>query len=414
VNFDCDVVIVGGGMVGATFAALLAGATDRLRIAVVEPRPPPPFDADAGTGLRVSALSAASTRVLGAGGVWRAIAGHRISPFREMRVWDAASDPRGPEAIHFDAAELGEAALGHIVENDLTQWVLWQRLEELSDVRLLSPARIAGLELGARRAVVELDDGSRLRAALVVGADGGMSRSRALAGIGTQGREYGQRAVVTHIATEHPHCETAWQRFLPDGPLALLPLSDGRVSIVWSTTPAHAERLLALAAPAFDEAVTEASGGVLGQVSDCGPRAAFPLTLRYADRYTCMRFALVGDAAHTIHPLAGQGVNLGLLDAAALAEVTLDALAAGQDPGEGRSLRRYERWRKGENLAAGTGIDVIAQLFRQRNPAVRGARRLGLRLVNRAPLVKNELVKRAIGLTGDLPRCARPGHEPAA
>jgi len=153
---------------------------------------------------------------------------------------------------------------------------------------------------------------------------------------------------------------------------------------------------------------------VLGEVTGCGPRGSFPLTLRYVERYTGTRFALVGDAAHTVHPLAGQGVNLGFLDAAALAEVTHDAVAGGQDPGEYRSLRRYERWRKGENLFAAAGIDAIGRLFRQRDSATRGARRVGLRLVNRAPLVKNELVKRAMGLTGDLPRFARPGHEPAA
>lgn len=413
-NHDYDVVVVGGGMVGAALACLLGHATGRLRIAVLEPRIPPSLDTGAEVGLRVSALSLASTRVLQAAGVWAEICTRRVSPYRAMHVWDAASHADGPEAIHFDAADLGEAALGHIVENDLVQWSLWQRLCTLPGVELLCPASLAGLEFGDRRVVATLEDGRRLGAALVVGADGGMSRSRALAGIGTQAKDYQQTAVVTHIATETSHRETAWQRFLPDGPLALLPLADQRCSIVWSTTPAHARHLSALEPRDFCHALTEASARVLGDVTGCGPRGSFPLTLRYVERYTDSRFALVGDAAHTVHPLAGQGVNLGFLDAAALAEVTHDAVAAGQDPGEQRSLRRYERWRKGENLFAATGIDAIGRLFRQRDPATRGVRRLGLRLVNGTPLVKNELVKRAMGLTGDLPRFARPGHGPAA
>jgi 2-octaprenylphenol hydroxylase len=204
--------------------------------------------------------------------------------------------------------------------------------------------------------------------------------------------------------------QTAWQRFLPDGPVALLPLADGKSSVVWSTAPEHARRLTESDTESFLEELTDATESVLGRITGTGPRFAFPLRMQSARSYISGRAALIGDAAHTVHPLAGQGVNLGLLDAGALAEVVIDAIDSGRDAGEFRVLRRYERWRKGENLAAAHGIDAIGRLFRQTGPVAGALRRAGVALVNETPLLKNEIVRRAMGISGDLPRFARPSE----
>lgn len=404
---DADLLVVGGGMVGAALACLLGRGDTGLSVCVLEAGREARWQPGASYDLRVSAISRASGRILEAAGAWSAIAGGRVSPYREMRVWDARGGAEGPGAIHFDAAELGEPELGHIVENALVQQALRDAARRLPGVRWIAGAKVTGLDLGGRAARVELEDARALSGRLVVAADGARSATRELAGIETRGWDYEQRAVVTHVATAKPHRETAWQRFLPTGPLAFLPLADGRSSIVWSTRPEHAAELLEMDAEAFCAALTEASDGVLGTVADCAERAGFPLGLRYAREYCRPRLALVGDAAHAVHPLAGQGVNLGFLDAAALAEVLAGAVGREEDPGSLAVLRRYARWRKGENLAAQFGFDLLARLFAG-DPPVRGAvRRIGLSLVNHTPMVKNELVRRAMGLKGDLPRVAR-------
>jgi len=406
---DFDVVVIGAGMVGAATAGLLVSGNDRLRVGLVEAREPTAPDPGAANfpGLRVSAISRASQRILEVCSVWDALQDAGVSAYREMHVWDADAEPFGHGSIHFDSAELGLSCLGHIVDNGLIQWTLWRGLLAHPRVAVHCPARLTELELDEDRALLRLDNGQRLKASLVVGADGSGSPSRKLAGVEVDGKSYQQSAVVSHIRTEESHRETAWQRFLANGPIGILPLQDGRCSIVWSTTPEHAESLCAVEQSDFQQQVTEASGSVLGAVIDSGPRASFPLRLQHARNYTATRFALVGDAAHTVHPLAGQGVNLGFLDAAALAEVALDAMEAGRDPGERPVLRRYERWRKGENLLAAGSIDAIGRLFLGRNTTVASIRRLGLSLVNGAPMVKNELIRRAMGLAGDLPRFAR-------
>jgi len=243
-----------------------------------------------------------------------------------------------------------------------------------------------------------------LRARLLVGADGARSRVREHAGIRTSGWSYEQKGIVATVRTELPHRETAWQRFLPTGPLALLPLSDGRVSLVWSTSPERAAELVAMTSDEFAQAVTEASAGVLGRLVPDAGRASFPLRLLHAVDYTRPRLALVGDAAHGVHPLAGQGVNLGFMDCAALVEVTGDALAEGGDPGEARSLRRYERWRKAENLPAMALMDGLQRLFSNDDPMLSWARRTGLFLADRAAPLKRVLIERAMGLAGEIPR----------
>ncbi len=411
---DFDVIVIGAGMVGSSLACLLAQEPGDLSLAVIDARESTPFDEGTDYRPRVSAISRASTRVLEACGVWPQIAASRASPYRSMYVWDGAYPADQAGAIRFESAEIGEPELGHIVENELIEHCLRERLKVTPGVQVFCPGEASGLVFSERGALVDLTDGATLRARLVVGADGSASPSRTMAGIEASGHEYGQSAVVCHVRTEKPHGETARQRFLPDGPLALLPLADGRSSIVWSTTPEQAAGLIAMGDAAFLEELTRAADNVLGEVTETSRRFAFPLRIQSASHYVRERYALVGDAAHTVHPLAGQGVNLGFLDAAALAEVVLDALVDDRDPGERRVLRRYERWRKGENLLAASSIDAIGQLFLRQEPAAQAVRRAGMALVNRAPLVKNEIVRRAMGITGDLPRFARPPLENSA
>lgn len=400
-NRDCDIVIIGAGMVGATLAAILGSAG--LRVAVVEAAMPRLDWPEGSVDLRVSALTAASERIFSEMGLWPALQSLGVSPFRDMRVWDAT----GSGEIHFSCADIGEPRLGHIVENRVIQRVLFETLQQEPQVRICCPAIVERIETTPGAVTVVLADGTRLDAALVVGADGANSRTRTLAGIGVTGRSYDQKAVVTTVATELPHQATAWQRFVPDGPLAFLPLRDGRCSIVWSTRPGHADALVEVAADSFMRELAEAFEHRLGAVTAIDARATFPLRLLHARRYIARRLALIGDAAHAIHPLAGQGVNLGLLDAAALAEVVLDAVAAGRDPGAESTLRRYERWRKGDNLFMMLGMDGLERLFGAQSSPVRLARNLGLNLTDSLPPVKNYLIQQAMGLSGDLPRLAR-------
>jgi len=398
---DFDVVVVGGGMVGACLAALLDAdrRLGEMRIALVEPNAPSPPD-EGTLDLRVSALSRASQRILAHAGAWTGIEAH-VCPYSDMVVWDAASRPDARDALHFSAAETGEPDLGCIVENRRVQWALLESPRLRGTTRLR--AALEALEFDETAAHVTLSDGRRLRCSFVVGADGGQSRTRALSGIGRAGWAYGQTALVAHLRSERPHRDTAWQRFLPDGPLALLPLADGRVSLVWTTTAAEAGSLLALEPADFSRRVTEASGPVLGRLDLDSERAGFPLALWHAREYVRARLALVGDAAHTIHPLAGQGVNLGFLDCAALAEVLGDAVAAGSEPFGLRSLRRYERWRRSENALMLGATDTINNLFRQKSVALATVRRLGLSVVAGQALLRRGLVQRALGLAGDLP-----------
>lgn len=402
---DFDAIIVGGGMVGTCLAALLAReeALAGWRIALVDPVGAQRPD-DANLDLRVSALSRASERILAAARAWDAIAPH-ASPYSEMVVWDAASTPQRPDAVRFSAAQTAEPNLGHIVENLRVQWALHESplLRGVTEVR----SGLSGLEIDDSAARLTLADGRRLSCQLVIGADGSQSIARQLAGIGRSGWTYDQTAVVAHLQTENPHRATAWQRFLPSGPLAFLPLRDGRVSLVWSTRPEEAASLQDASAEEFGERVTAASDRVLGRVTLASGRAAFPLALWHAREYVRPRLALVGDAAHTIHPLAGQGVNLGFLDCAGLVQVLAAAAARNEDLHELRVLRRYERWRRSENALVLATCDTLNRLFTEKSVAVAAIRRLGLALVTRQPLLRRTLVERALGLAGDAPALAR-------
>jgi 2-octaprenylphenol hydroxylase len=399
---DFDVAIVGGGIVGPVVAALLAAneRTSQWRVALVERNEPRRPDSER-IDLRVSAISRASQRILEVSGAWAGVAGD-AAPYAEMVVWDAASRHDASDALRFSAAETGEPDLGAIVENVRLQWAL----VEAPHVRRATHLRagLEQLEVTPDHVRLDLSDRRTVRAALVIGADGGQSRTRELAQIDRVGRDYDQAAVVAHLRTGKPHAETAWQRFLPSGPLALLPLRDGRVSTVWTTDPGTARELCEAPAAEFSARITVASDGVLGSLDVDTERASFTLGRWQAAAYCQPRVVLVGDAAHTIHPLAGQGANLGLLDAAALVEVLGDAVAADEDWAGMRVLRRYERWRRSENTLVLGLTDGLNRLFADTHDMTSAFRRFGLGLVARQLWLRRVLIERALGVAGEVPR----------
>jgi 2-polyprenylphenol 6-hydroxylase len=395
-----DLLIVGGGMVGSALGCAMAEAGfDVSLLEMREPQRSWPADE---VDLRVSALTRASQRILENLQVWARMTEMHVSPYSQMEVWDAGGNGR----IHFNAADIGEANLGHIVENRVTQLALWERLESLPNVQLYFPESVQELYLGAVPEVI-LQNGQRLHAQLVVAADGRDSQIRQMADIATQGWDYDQHAIVATIKPEKFHQQTAWQRFMKTGPLAFLPIDDGRCSIVWSTSPSHADKLMALDDAAFCQALTQASESVLGEIQGIGPRGVFPLRLEHAERYIGPGLALIGDAAHAMHPLAGQGVNLGLMDAMTLADVLVDARKAGRKIGSVANLRRYERARKGSNIAMLGAMDGFKRLFSNDVIPLKLLRNLGLNLADRSGFLKQQLVRRAMGLAGERPRLAR-------
>lgn len=413
---DFGIVVIGGGLVGACTAALAAAspAFANMRIALVESQPPSMPPPERGVDLRVSAFSRASERILESFGAWSLIAPSHRSPYSDMVVWDAAGKPRGSASIEFSASNSSEPNLGHILENRRVLWAIYSARAFRDRVTLLQ-GQLTSLDVDAERVELTLGDGRRYTTQLAVGSDGSDSVSRQLAGIDTTGRDYEQAAFVTHVKTELSHRQTAWQRFLPDGPIAFLPLADGRSSIVWTTNPAHAQTLVGSSPEQVEGELEAAIDGVLGKVTIDADRAAFPLRVMHARTYCTERFVLVGDAAHTVHPLAGQGVNLGLLDSAALLEVLSEALAHGatnESFCERRVLRKYERWRKSENTLALGFIDGLNRLFARGPGAAASVRRWGLDLVDRTAPLKRFLMSRAMGTAGELPRLARASHQP--
>ncbi|HEX6834884.1 MAG TPA: UbiH/UbiF/VisC/COQ6 family ubiquinone biosynthesis hydroxylase [Rudaea sp.] len=386
-----DVAIVGAGMVGAALA--LALAREGFDVALVESRAPAPWQREDEVDLRVVALAPSSIALFERLDVWTSIAAARACAYRRMHVWDALA----PGALTFDAADDGLASLGSIVENRLIQHVLWQAVERDARISLRCPACVLATEASDAVRTLELEDGSRIAARLVVAADGADSALRTLAGIATHDRDYVQRAVVAHVGTERPHESTAWQRFLPEATLAFLPLADGRSSIVWSAPQAEAERLLALDEAAFRAELGSAFDFRLGPITSTTARAAFPLRLKLADRYVAPRFALVGDAAHVVHPLAGQGVNLGLRDVDELCGVLVDARTARRDIASETALRRYERRRRSDNAIAARSFDAIQRVFGASSLPLATLRGAGLELVDRIAPLKRLFARHAAG-----------------
>lgn len=385
---DCNVAIVGAGLVGASLAAALGRAGVEVVLVEAAPPPAPGPDWDA----RIYAISPGSRDFLAELGAWDGVDARRIQPVARMAIFGDLADSR----LEFSAYDAGVASLASIVESSRLAHALWQRLDGIASVRRIAPGRCAGLAVDAERAALALEGGETVRAELVVGADGARSWVRRAAGLAARAAGYGQLGVVANFATAAPHDATAYQWFRPDGVLAWLPLPGNRMSMVWSTADAHARELLDLHAGDLARRVAEAGGAALGALELVTPAQGFPLQRMAAESMIAPRIALIGDAAHVVHPLAGQGVNLGFGDARALARA-LAQREPFRDCGDRTVLRRYERSRAEAILAMRSVTDALARLFAAGGAGVARARNLGLRLTDRSALVKNLLVARAIG-----------------
>ena len=405
-NLRFDITIIGAGIAGSALAGVLSG--HGLSIALVEGQPlagaATAMESEAESTVssfdaRVSALTPNSQSLLSSIGAWDGIAAQRVCPYRHMTVWDAD----GTGVIEFDCADVSVPELGHIVENRVIVNALLDRVCNAKDITVFNPARLAAcsvLESGGCQ--VELEDGRSFLTRLLVAADGALSKVRTILEFETREWDYGHRAIVATVQVEHSHQATAWQRFLPTGPLAFLPLPkvDGLhyCSIVWSLEEGLVDDLLALDEADFCAQLELAIESRLGKIEACSRRFAFPLRQRHAVDYVRAGVALMGDAAHTIHPLAGQGINLGLQDVSVLAQEVLGACAQGIDPGELAVLKRYQRRRKGENLAMMVAMDGFKALFAQRALPIRWLRNAGMRGVDRVSPVKQQLMRHAMGI----------------
>ncbi len=398
-NREFDILIAGGGMVGLTIAlSLLQGdANDQLRITVVDAGKKPSFSPGQEVSLRVSAIASGTASLLARLGAWDSIAEMRVCPYRDMKVWDAMGSVEGPETLRFDAADFAVPQLGFIVENVLIQDALLS-LFDAANVSINFETPIRSVQKCGDRYVVEYGSGETMSPELLIGADGAASFVRNSAGITVRSWQFPQTAFVTHLQPELNHRNTAWQRFLANGPVALLPLHDGRVSTVWTTTPQQAEVLSNATDDQMAALLTDATDGVLGNLSASGPRGSFPLKSQHADRYVLDGLALVGDAAHAVHPLAGQGANLGLADARVLAAVIAEALAAGEHPGDLPILRRYERARKVANKSMLHFINGLNRLFSNESTPLARLRGAGMALFNRSGPIKEYAVQVALGI----------------
>lgn len=385
-----DVAVVGGGVVGATCALALSTLDlDVALIETVEPQRWSPDNAD----LRVYAFAPDNAKLLEDIGVWREVWTTRALPYRRMRVWDAA----GVGELTFDADAFGRNELGWIIEHGLLVDRLWGALPK-AGVQLHCPAQVDALEQHDQGVRLRLDEGTRIDARLVIAADGAESTVRKLAGLDVVTHDYAQRGLVAYVQTEHPHQDTAWQRFLPGGPLALLPCTEGRSSIVWTISSEEAERLLAVDDEVFNRELTRAFDARLGEMRVDSRRVAFPLRRQLAQHYMQDRVLAIGDAAHVVHPLAGQGVNLGLRDVAALRDTIRDAQARGADFTASQRLSRWARTRKSENAAAAYAFEGLNRLFSNDGVAASLLRGPLLGIAGKLPVLPHALWRRAAGL----------------
>jgi len=403
-DIRAEIAVVGGGLSGLALAIACAAAG--IEVAVVDREDPAKFRSAAYDG-RTTAIAYGSQQVLRGLGVWDMLGAH-AQPIRAIRVADGDS----PLFLHYDRRDVDTEALGYIVENRRLRSALQARAEALPGLSLYAPSAVEAVEFAAAQARLTLADGRRIAAALVVGADGRESAMRAAAGIKTRRKSYRQTAIVCVVRHEQPHRGIAVEHFRAAGPFAILPMptlaiGGNRSSIVWTENEEAAPGLLALDDKRFLEQLTSRFGDFLGAIAVEGGRWSYPLHLLQAERYAATRLALVGDAAHVIHPIAGQGWNLGVRDVAALAELIVDTHRIGLDLGSAALLRRYERWRRLDSLTLTAVTDGLNRLFANELPPLKLARDLGLAAVNRAPGLKRFFMRHAMGVVGDLPRLVR-------
>ncbi|MFL5068831.1 MAG: ubiquinone biosynthesis hydroxylase [Xanthobacteraceae bacterium] len=396
-----DVVIGGAGFVGLSLAIALRQALGpKFSVVLADPTLDAPTADE-----RASAIAAAARRLFETIGVWDEVAG-QAQPILDMVITDSRlGDAVRPVFLTFEGEIRPGEPFAHMVENrDLTAALLAKARAEGVDLRATA---VAGCDVGRDHVEARLADGARFDARLIVAADGARSSLRERAGISMVGWSYGQTAIVTTVAHERDHHGRADEHFLPAGPFAILPLKDNRSSIVWTEDSAEAERIMALSDEAFHAELERRFGLRLGDIRVAGPRRAYPLGLSVARAFVAPRLALVGDAAHVIHPIAGQGLNMGLRDVAALAEVIVDAARLGLDPGASDVLDRYQRWRRFDTMAMGLATDGLNRLFSNRSDVLRLMRDIGLGLVDRLPALKDVFIREAAGLTGDVPKLLR-------
>jgi len=394
-----ELVVVGGGLVGLSLG--IATAQAGLDTLVVDRENPAATLAESFDG-RASGIAYGSQQILAALGIWAKLAS-QAAPILEIRV----ADDSAPLFLHYDHREVGDHPLGWIVENIVLRRALLERVSELPHLAHAAPKSVAGVERGAAGALVRLADHHAIRARLVAAADGKASPLRKAAGIRAIEWSYPQTGIVATVQHERPHRGVAVEHFLPAGPFAILPLTGNRSSIVWTERAELAPRILAMSAADFADELRRRFGDFLGTVEPMGPRWSYPLAFLHAENYAAERLALVGEAAHVIHPIAGQGLNLGLRDVAALAEVLVDARRLGLDIGEPNILRRYERWRRLDNWMLAAVTDTLNRLFSNAIPPVKLARDLGLAAVNQMPPLKRLFMRHAMGVVGDQPRLVR-------
>ena len=403
-GIETEVLVIGGGLAGMTLGNALAGAG--VATIVVDSSPSEEL-LDAGYDGRASAIAWGSAQVFKGIGLWPFLASE-AGPIRDIRVADGTVES-GPSMLflHYDHTDIGDDPFGYMIENRATRRGLFEQAKGLAALQVRSPARVATLDRSAGGVEAELEDGTRIRARLVVGAEGRLSPTRESAGISVSHLEYGQTAIVCTVAHECEHDGVAVEYFLPSGPFAMLPMTNRRMNIVWTERSELAPGFMALDDTAFLGELRRRFGDWLGEIELTGPRFAYPLSLQHAARYTDRRLALIGDAAHGIHPIAGQGLNLGLRDVAALAEAIIDARRLGLDIGGADVLARYERWRRFDTVLLAGVTDALNRLFSNDIPPVRLARDLGLAVVDRLPPLKKFLMRHAMGAVGDLPRLVK-------